>query len=485
MTITVQAPRGIRVTATPLDGLRARLVSVAWLRLLGATTARSLLFTIIGMMFWATVPSVMGWIPTTVLSDSMAPLIRAGDVVVSQPVEATALRPGQIVLADDPDHLGRLRLHRFTDVTETGQLVTKGDANYTPDSTTIPASSVRGVGFVRVPFVGLPIVWLHEHRWTLVAASAAGILLLMWVSNTDRTLRRRHALDSPRRKPAADRPGFRTGLSAHTSARSVIPVGLSILLAGCLVLAGGTGAAFNSSASNPTSSLATSTYPCLTRTPAYSPYFYLAYNEASGTSALDSSGNGRAGTLTSGATRTGGSCTTNASPVLTLDGSTGQVTTSSLVSGPNVFTVATWLRTTTTTGGKLIGFGNAQSGPSSAYDRQIYMNNAGKLIFGIYNSGYYTITSSASYNDGKLHHVAATLSSSGMALYVDGARVGTNFSTTRAEPQTGYWRIGYDNTSGWPTAPSSNFFRGDLDDTAVYLSALTAAQISAEYAKGT
>jgi signal peptidase I len=485
MTITAQAPRTTRVTATPVDGHRARLVSLAWLRLLGATTARSLLFTIIGMMFWATVPSVLGWIPTTVLSDSMAPLIRTGDVVVSQPVETTSLRPGQILLADDPDHLGRLRLHRFIEVTEDGHLITKGDANVTPDSTTIPASSVRGVGFVRVPFVGLPIVWLHEHRLTLVAAGGAGILLLMWASNADRTLRRRHALDSPLRDQKAELPASRLGLRAPASARSVIPVSLSLVLAGCLVLAGGTGAAFSSSASNPPSSLATSTYPCLTRTPAYTPYLYLSYNEASGTSALDSSGNGRTGTLTSGATRTGGSCVTNASPVLTLNGSTGQVTTSGLVTAPNVFTVATWLRTTTTTGGKLIGFGNAQSGPSSAYDRQIYMNNAGKLVFGIYNSGYFTITSSASYNDGKLHHVAATLSSSGMALYVDGARVGTNFSTTRAEPQTGYWRIGYDNTSGWPTAPSSNFFRGDLDDTAVYLSALTATQIAAEYAKGT
>jgi signal peptidase I len=443
------------------------------------------LFTIIGMMFWATVPSVVGWVPTTVLSDSMAPLIRSGDVVVSQPVETTALRPGQILLADDPDHPGRLRLHRFTDVTPGGDLVTKGDANRTPDSTTIAPGTVRGVGFVRIPFVGLPIVWLHENRWTLVAAGGLAILLLMWASNADRTLRRRHALDAPRRAHAAERTASRPGLAALASARSIAPAGLSLLLACCLVLAGSTGAAFSSPTSGPASTLASSSYPCLTRTPANSPYFFLAYNEESGTAALDSSGNGRTGTLTSGATRTSGSCATNASPVLTLNGSTGQVTTSALVTGPNVFTVATWLRTTTTTGGKLIGFGNAQSGPSSAYDRQIYMNNAGKLVFGVYNGGYFTITTSSSYNDGQPHYVAATLSSSGMALYVDGARVGTNFGTIRAEAQNGYWRVGYDNTSGWPTAPTSNYFKGDLDDTAVYLTALTATQVAAEYAKGT
>jgi signal peptidase I len=485
MTITAHAPRTPRVTPAPRAGTRSLALSSAWLRLLGATAARSVLFTILGMMFWAAVPSVMGWIPTTVLSDSMAPLIRAGDVVVSQPVESTALRPGQILLADDPDHQGRLRLHRFTDVTAEGALVTKGDANLTPDSTTISPSTVRGVGFVRVPFVGLPIVWLHDHRGALVAASALGILLLMWASDADRTLRRRHALDAPRGAHAPDRPVPRSGPRAGLSARGIVPVGLSMLLAGCLVLAGGTGAAFSQATTNQASTLATSIYPCLSRTPANSPYLYLAYNEASGTSALDSSGNSRNGTLTSGATRTGGNCTTSASPALSLNGTTGQVTTSALVTAPNVFTIATWLRTTTTTGGKLIGFGNSQSGSSSSYDRQIYMNNAGKLVFGVYNGTTFTITSAGSYNDGRLHHVAATLSSSGMALYVDGTRVGTNVSTTRGEPQVGYWRIGYDNTSGWPTAPTSNYFRGDLDDTAIYLSALTAAQIAAEYAKGT
>ncbi|MCU1658073.1 MAG: hypothetical protein JWO57_2729, partial [Pseudonocardiales bacterium] len=50
-----------------------------------------------------------------------------------------------------------------------------------------------------------------------------------------------------------------------------------------------------------------------------------------------------------------------------------------------------------------------------------------------------------------------------------------------AQNQNGYWRIGGDNVSGWPSAPTSNYFAGGLDEAAVYASELTAAQIAAHY----
>jgi signal peptidase I len=461
-----------------------------WLRVLGATVARVLLFTILGMMFWAAAPSALGWAPTTVLSDSMAPLIRAGDVVVSRAIAPASLRPGQILLADDPDHDGRLRLHRFVDVAPDGTIVTKGDANRTPDSTSVSPEAVHGVGYLRVPFAGLPVVWAHEQRWMLIAGCVFGVLLLMWASGADRSLRRRHEPLQPRRPRVAQPPSGalspqRAGMRALASSASFVPVSLGLLLVACLVFSGGARAAFSSQTLNPSSTLATSSYPCLARTPANSPYLYLAYNEASGSSALDSSANGRTAVLTAGATRVAGSCLANASPVLALDGVTGQVTNPNLVTAPNVFTISTWFRTATTSGGKLLGFGNSVSGLSSVYGRHIYMTDAGRLVFGIYNLGLvYTATSTAAYNDGRSHHVAATLSGSGMALYVDGVRVATNIFTTAGEQHTGYWRIGYDNIAGWPSAPSSNYFAGELDDTAVWLIALSASQIAAEYTKG-
>ena len=62
-----------------------------------------------------------------------------------------------------------------------------------------------------------------------------------------------------------------------------------------------------------------------------------------------------------------------------------------------------WFRTTTADG-KLIGFGNSRTGPSSSYDRHIFMNNAGQPVFGVHPGAVKTITSPGSYADGKWHH---------------------------------------------------------------------------------
>ena len=60
------------------------------------------------------------------------------------------------------------------------------------------------------------------------------------------------------------------------------------------------------------------------------------------------------------------------------------------------------------------------AGSGGNYDRHIYLDGAGKVWFGVYNGGDDTISTPTSYNDGSWHMAAATISSSGMALYVDG-----------------------------------------------------------------
>jgi hypothetical protein len=154
------------------------------------------------------------------------------------------------------------------------------------------------------------------------------------------------------------------------------------------------------------------------------------------------------------------------------------------VAGPTIFSLELWFKTTTATGGKLIGFGNLQTGASSNYDRHIYMTNSGQIYFGCYPGGVQVATSPLSYNDGNWHYAAATLSTSGMILYIDGASVGTNAATT-AQAYSGYWRVGYDSLTGWTAPPTSNFFNGTLDEAAVYMTkALTPTQILNHYNAG-
>jgi PKD repeat protein len=147
-------------------------------------------------------------------------------------------------------------------------------------------------------------------------------------------------------------------------------------------------------------------------------------------------------------------------------------------SAPNVFTEEGWFKTTTSNGGKIVGFGNKKTGTSSTTDRHTYMNTSGTVSFGVNNTASrITITTTKRYNDGQWHYFAGSMSPSGMAFYLDGQLVGTNAATTNGQSYTGYWRVGGD--AAWSGA---NYFNGSIDDVAIYPTALSAAQVAQHYA---
>jgi hypothetical protein len=223
------------------------------------------------------------------------------------------------------------------------------------------------------------------------------------------------------------------------------------------------------------------------------PSFFWRLGDSSGTTAADSSGHNFTGTYESGTTQgAAGPITGDSTTATTFDGQAGLVTSSHSVSNPTTFSVELWFKTTTDTGGKLIGFGNDQTGMSSNYDRQIYMMNDGQLVFGTYNNAVKTIETPDVYNDGKWHYLVGTEGSAGMTFYVDGHLIGTNSNVT-PQSYTGYWRVGGDNLNGWnldpwgsnsqgTTEPNSYYFSGTIGDVAVYPTVLSAAQVAAHYA---
>ncbi|GAB2935054.1 hypothetical protein GCM10027047_34390 [Rhodococcus aerolatus] len=254
-----------------------------------------------------------------------------------------------------------------------------------------------------------------------------------------------------------------------------------------------TSSAFSARVTNSTDTAATAPYfTCRAADVApSSAYFVYPLSETTGTTAADvSAGTNRPGTYTAGGVTYGatGPCERDSpNRGITLNGSTGYVSgPTTTQANPVNFTEEIWFRTTTRTGGKLIGFGNARTGSSGNYDRHLYLSDSGAVYFGVYPNAVRTVNSPAGYNDGTWHHAAASLSSTaGMALYVDGALVATDPATTTAQNYTGYWRIGYDNNSGWGTGtPTSNFFAGSLAFAAVYTSVLTADQVQSHYIAG-
>lgn len=209
-------------------------------------------------------------------------------------------------------------------------------------------------------------------------------------------------------------------------------------------------------------------------------YAYWPFDTGSGTVAYDVSMNTDNGTLNAAPTWTTGIV---GSGVL-LNGSTQYVSTGNVIANPTTYTMEVWFKSSSGVGGQLMGFGDSQTGNSTNMDRVIYLNNAGKIVYGTKPSGFKTVATLSSYNDGSWHHVAASLGGGGLLLYVDGLRQGTDTTTTTAANFSGYWRFGGDNLATWPTAPTSNFLAATIDEARVYTRQLSEAEVKNDYTAG-
>ncbi len=208
------------------------------------------------------------------------------------------------------------------------------------------------------------------------------------------------------------------------------------------------------------------------------PDLYWRFGEAGGTKAVDSGATMNDGTYRNGPVL-GETGVVSASTAAKFDGSNDFVSSDGSVSNPTIYSEEAWFKTTTTRGGKIMGFGSTQDGLSNGYDRHIYMQDDGKLVFGVHTGQNNVITTPGSYNDGGWHHFVATQSGNGMKFYVDGVLTGTN-PQTKAQDYAGYWKVGGDNTWG----SSSAYFDGTIDEVAVYSSELSQQRALDHYLAG-
>jgi signal peptidase len=139
--------------------LVVRLVALAYL-----AAAASLLF-------WSHAPQVVGWQPRVVLTGSMLPTVRPGDVALIAPatVGKATLPPGRVVLVRDPGRSSGFYLHRVVRYDDDGRIVTKGDANATEDWPAVDPSRVAGQLRLVVPVIGLPLLWWRDGDWAALA----------------------------------------------------------------------------------------------------------------------------------------------------------------------------------------------------------------------------------------------------------------------------------------------------------------------------
>jgi signal peptidase I len=141
------------------------------------TVARAAIVTLICLVGWSRVPTVVGCSPVAITGGSMRPALAPGDAVVACPTHSLP-GPGSIVVVDDPAHRGALLTHRVVEV-DGNRLVLRGDANRDDDLRTVDRADVRGVVRLVVPWIGRPAYAITMHHWRAVLWMAALLTLLV------------------------------------------------------------------------------------------------------------------------------------------------------------------------------------------------------------------------------------------------------------------------------------------------------------------
>lgn len=216
-----------------------------------------------------------------------------------------------------------------------------------------------------------------------------------------------------------------------------------------------------------------------------SPLLWWRLGDASGTTATDSSGNGRNGTYVGSPTLgTTSLLTGDSNTAVTLNGSTQYITyadTTDLTS----FAVEVWAKTTATTDRDLVGRYDTTSGTQIFL---IYMDSTGRANAIVRTTlGQTFLTPSAGVgiiNDGSRHHVALRFVQGGgtnnVQLYVDGTLVAQNSRTGTPTTADVVFQVGQALGSGG----SGGRWNGVVDEVAYYSTAVSAARLGVHYTAG-
>jgi signal peptidase len=129
-----------------------------------------------------TIPSLAGYFPLVVMTDSMDPEIVSGDLVIYHTIDADEVEVGDVISFYDPAGDGTsIVTHRVIDiVTDDDGLSfkTKGDANNTPDENLVPAENLTGAMKTNVPGAG-HIALFMQSRTGLIVCVLLPLLIII------------------------------------------------------------------------------------------------------------------------------------------------------------------------------------------------------------------------------------------------------------------------------------------------------------------
>lgn len=125
------------------------------------------------------VPTFGGYSPLIVLTDSMFPDIKSGDLIIVKSVDASEVKEGDVISFFDPEASGTAVVtHRIITVQDDGSFITKGDANNAEDSAAVPPENLVGLYQLRIAGAGNVAMFLQTTPGLILCVGLPLILLI-------------------------------------------------------------------------------------------------------------------------------------------------------------------------------------------------------------------------------------------------------------------------------------------------------------------
>jgi hypothetical protein len=221
----------------------------------------------------------------------------------------------------------------------------------------------------------------------------------------------------------------------------------------------------------------TNPYPATLSAPATMPDVWWRFNTLTGaTTVNDMSGHGNNGTVVNAGltfgTANAGLIPCDSTYAMRQPGnatSTGFVATPTVRPAPTSYTIATFVRSNSLRGGRILGFGSSATAGSATHDRALLFDRSGRPVFHVRTStGNLLLAGPNRVTDNLVHQLVATFSGSVAKLYVDGSLVATSLPITPLAPYPGYWRAGWDQNIAALIPTSRNQANTRQDEVAIW-----------------
>ncbi len=124
-------------------------------------------------------PSVIGYMPMSVLSGSMRPALEPGDMIISKHTTPENIAVGDVITFRGRGNM--LITHRVTEILRSeGFLMfrTKGDANNVEDDNPVSQNQLVGIQVLRIPYGGYIVDFIGSPSGLVIFIAVPALLLI-------------------------------------------------------------------------------------------------------------------------------------------------------------------------------------------------------------------------------------------------------------------------------------------------------------------